>query len=106
MTNRFLQTMCHPSKRQKAIAFLSNMTIIKLNVKIQLLLMCSYDSNAVRGDRPLYLLRAKDPKTVLKAEFQSEYLERRIRKHHSSSRTKFRSISLFKGTKAIMHEYA
>ena len=46
--------------------------------------------------------------TVLEAEFQSEYLERRIRRHHSSSPEPILEAlkSFAKGTKAIMHGYA
>ncbi|RKK90403.1 hypothetical protein BFJ68_g16457 [Fusarium oxysporum] len=51
---------------------------------------------------------SKTPKTVLEASSQSEYLERRIRRHQSSSPAciieAFKSFS--KGTKAIMHEMA
>jgi hypothetical protein len=51
---------------------------------------------------------SKTPKTVREAEFQSEYLERRIRRHHSSSPESileaFKSLS--KGTKAVMYEMA
>ncbi|KAJ0131670.1 hypothetical protein HZ326_25235 [Fusarium oxysporum f. sp. albedinis] len=51
---------------------------------------------------------SKTPKTVLKAEFQSEYLERRIRRHQSSSPESILDAlkSLSKGTKALMHEIA
>ena len=51
---------------------------------------------------------SKTPTTVLEAEFQTEYLERRIRRHHSSSPEPILEAlkSFAKGTKAIMHEYA
>jgi hypothetical protein len=45
---------------------------------------------------------------VLEAEYQSEYLDRRIRRHHSSSPESILEAlkSLSKGTKATMHELA
>ena len=51
---------------------------------------------------------SKTPTTVLEAEFQTEYLERRIRRHHSSSPEPILEAlkSFAKGTKAIMHGYA
>ena len=51
---------------------------------------------------------SKTPKTVLEAGSQSEYLERRIRVHKSSSPESILGAlkSLTKGTKAIMHENA
>ncbi|KAJ0126384.1 Uncharacterized protein HZ326_30513 [Fusarium oxysporum f. sp. albedinis] len=51
---------------------------------------------------------SKTPKTVLEAEYQSEYLDRRIRRHHSSSPESILEAlkSLSKGTKATMHELA
>jgi len=51
---------------------------------------------------------SKTPKTVLEAESQSEYLNRRIRRHQSSSPESILGAlkSLAKGTKAIMHENA
>lgn len=51
---------------------------------------------------------SKTPKTVLEAESQSEYLDRRIRRHHSSSPESILEAlkSLSKGTKATMHELA
>jgi len=51
---------------------------------------------------------SKTPKTVLEAESQSEYLERRIRRHQSSSPVSILEAlkSLSKGTKAVMHEMA
>jgi hypothetical protein len=51
---------------------------------------------------------SKTPKTVLEAGSQSEYLERRIRRHQSSSPESILEAlkSLSKGTKAIMHENA
>jgi regulator of replication initiation timing len=51
---------------------------------------------------------SKTPKTVLEAGSQSEYLERRIRRHQSSSLESILGAlkSLSKGTKAIMHENA
>ncbi|KAJ0132249.1 Uncharacterized protein HZ326_24672 [Fusarium oxysporum f. sp. albedinis] len=51
---------------------------------------------------------SKTPKTVLEAGSQSEYLERRIRRHQSSSPESILGAlkSLYKGTKAIMHENA
>ncbi|KAH7463475.1 hypothetical protein FOMA001_g18107 [Fusarium oxysporum f. sp. matthiolae] len=51
---------------------------------------------------------SKTPKTVLEAEFQSEYLEGRIRRHQSSSPESILDAlkSLSKGTKAVMHEMA
>jgi hypothetical protein len=50
----------------------------------------------------------KTLKTVLEAESQSEYLNRRIRRHQSSSPESILGAlkSLAKGTKAIMHENA
>ncbi|KAL9568850.1 hypothetical protein ACKAV7_006995 [Fusarium commune] len=49
---------------------------------------------------------SKTPKTVLEASSQSEYLERRIRRHQSSSPESILEAlkSLTKGTKAIMHK--
>jgi cell division protein FtsB len=49
---------------------------------------------------------SKTPKTVLEAGSQSEYLARRIRRHHSSSPESVLEAlkSLSKGTKAVMHE--
>ncbi|EMT73510.1 hypothetical protein FOC4_g10000545 [Fusarium odoratissimum] len=51
---------------------------------------------------------SKTPRTLLKAQSQSEYLDRRIRSHKSSSPESileaFKSLS--KGTKAMMHENA
>jgi hypothetical protein len=51
---------------------------------------------------------SKTPKTVLEAGSQSEYLERRIRRHHSSSPESIIAAmkSLEKGTKAVMHKVA
>ena len=51
---------------------------------------------------------SKTPKTVLEAESQSEYLDRRIRRHKSSSPESILEAlkSLSKGTKAMMHENA
>jgi hypothetical protein len=51
---------------------------------------------------------SKTPKTVLKAQSQSEYLDRRIRRHQSSSPESILGAlkSLAKGKKAIMHENA
>jgi regulator of replication initiation timing len=51
---------------------------------------------------------SKTPKTVLEAQFQCEYLDRRIRRHQSSSPESILGAlkSLAKGTKAIMHENA
>ncbi|OBS17525.1 hypothetical protein FPOA_26337 [Fusarium poae] len=51
---------------------------------------------------------SKTPKTVLEAQFQCEYLDRRIRRHKSSSPESILGAlkSLAKGTKAIMHENA
>ena len=48
----------------------------------------------------------KTPKTVLEAQSQSEYLDRRIRRHQSSSPESILGAlkSLSKGTKAVMHE--
>ena len=49
---------------------------------------------------------SKTPKTVLEASSQSEYLERRIKRHQSSSPASILEAlkSLTKGTKAIMHK--
>jgi hypothetical protein len=51
---------------------------------------------------------SKTPKTILEAQSQSEYLERRIRRHQSSSPESILEAlkSLSKGTKAVMHEMA
>lgn len=51
---------------------------------------------------------SKTPKTELEAQSQSEYLDRRIRRHTSSSPESILEAlkSLAKGTKAIMHENA
>jgi hypothetical protein len=51
---------------------------------------------------------SKTPKTVLEAQSQSEYLNRRIRRHQSSSPESILGAlkSLAKGTTAIMHENA
>ncbi|KAG7000073.1 Tigger transposable element-derived protein 1 [Fusarium oxysporum f. sp. conglutinans] len=51
---------------------------------------------------------SKTPKTIIEAELQSEYLERRIRRHQSSSPESILEAlkSLSKGTKAVMHEMA
>jgi hypothetical protein len=51
---------------------------------------------------------SKTPKTVLEAQSQSEYLERRIKRHHSSSPESIIEalMSLAKGTKSNMHELA
>jgi hypothetical protein len=51
---------------------------------------------------------SKTPKTVLEASSQSEYLERRVRRHQSSSPASILEAlkSLSKGTKAIMHQNA
>jgi hypothetical protein len=51
---------------------------------------------------------SKTPKTVLEAGSQSKYLERRIRRHHSSSPESIIEAvkSLEKGTKANMHKLA
>jgi len=50
----------------------------------------------------------KTPKTVLEATSQSEYLERRIRRHQDSSPASIVNTlkSFSKGTKAIMHQIA
>jgi hypothetical protein len=49
---------------------------------------------------------SKTPKTVLEVGSQSEYLAKRIRRHHSSSPESVLEAlkSLSKGTKAVMHE--
>jgi hypothetical protein len=49
---------------------------------------------------------SKTPKTIIEAELQSEYLERRVRRHQSSSPESILEAlkSLSKGTKAVMHE--
>jgi hypothetical protein len=51
---------------------------------------------------------SKTPRTVLEAQSQSEYLDRRIRRHKSSSPESILEAlkSLSKGTKATMHENA
>ncbi|ENH68228.1 hypothetical protein FOC1_g10000541 [Fusarium oxysporum f. sp. cubense race 1] len=51
---------------------------------------------------------SKTPKTVLEAQSQSEYLERWIRRHQSSSPESILEAlkSFSKGTKAVMHEMA
>ncbi|KAL9565161.1 hypothetical protein ACKAV7_010806 [Fusarium commune] len=51
---------------------------------------------------------SKTPKTIIEAELQSEYLERRIRRHQSSSPESILEAlkSLSKGTKAVMHKMA
>jgi hypothetical protein len=51
---------------------------------------------------------SKTPKTVLEAQYQSEYLQRRIIRHHSSSPESILAAlkSLSKGTQAMMHENA
>ncbi|KAL2887374.1 hypothetical protein HOO65_050495 [Ceratocystis lukuohia] len=51
---------------------------------------------------------SRTPRTVLDAKSQSEFLERRIRRHHSSSpQSILESLdSLEKGTKAVMHRVA
>jgi hypothetical protein len=51
---------------------------------------------------------SKTPKTVLEAQYQSEYLQRRIGRHHSSSPESILAAlkSLSKGTQAMMHENA
>src|SRR6478752_2236414 len=51
---------------------------------------------------------SKTPKTIIEAELQSEYLERRVRRHQSSSPESILEAlkSLSKGTKAVMHEMA
>ena len=51
---------------------------------------------------------SKTPKTVLEAQSQSEYLDRRIRRHQGSSPESILGAlkSLTKGTKAMMHENA
>ncbi|RKK76286.1 hypothetical protein BFJ68_g18047 [Fusarium oxysporum] len=51
---------------------------------------------------------SKTPKTVLEAGSQSEYLERRIRQHQSSSPESILEAlkSFSKGTKAVMHKVA
>ncbi|KAL2885554.1 hypothetical protein HOO65_070016 [Ceratocystis lukuohia] len=51
---------------------------------------------------------SKTPKTVLEASSQSEYLERRVRRHQSSSPSSILEAlkSFSKGTMAIMHENA
>jgi hypothetical protein len=51
---------------------------------------------------------SKTPKSILEAGLQSEYLERRIRRHQSSSPESILEAlkSLSKGTKAVMHEMA
>ncbi|PNP76804.1 hypothetical protein FNYG_09820 [Fusarium nygamai] len=51
---------------------------------------------------------SKTPRTVLEAQSQSEYLDRRIRRHKSSSPESILEAlkSLSKGTKAMMHENA
>jgi hypothetical protein len=58
------------------------------------------------GSSTLWVL--KTPKTVLKAESESEYLDRRIRRHQSSSPESILEAlkCLSKGIKAIMHENA
>ena len=57
---------------------------------------------------PLTPWVSKTPKTVLEAGSQSEYLERRIRRHQSSSPESILEAlqSLTKGTKAVMHKVA
>jgi hypothetical protein len=60
------------------------------------------------GTGPSTTWVSKTPKTVLEAGSQSEYLERRIRRHQSSSPESILGAlkSLCKGTKVIMHENA
>ncbi|KAM5529231.1 transposase [Fusarium oxysporum f. sp. phaseoli] len=51
---------------------------------------------------------SRTPRTALEAGSQSEYLQRRIRRHHSSSPESILEAlrSLEKGTKAVMHKVA
>ena len=51
---------------------------------------------------------SRTPRTVLKAGSQSEYLQRRIRRYHSSSPESILEAlrSLEKGTKAVIHKVA
>ena len=51
---------------------------------------------------------SKSPMAVLEAEFQSEYLERQIRRHHSSYPESISEAlkSFSKGTTAVMNELA
>ncbi|SCO92444.1 related to transposase [Fusarium oxysporum] len=51
---------------------------------------------------------SKTPKTAIEAQYQSEYLQRRISRHHSSSPESILAAlkSLSKGTQAMMHENA
>jgi hypothetical protein len=57
---------------------------------------------------PLTPWVSKTPKIVLEAQFQCEYLDRRIRRHQSSSPESILEAlkCLSKGTKVIMHENA
>jgi FtsZ-binding cell division protein ZapB len=63
---------------------------------------------AEEGAEPSTPWVSKTPKTVLEAGSQSEYLERRIRRHKSSSPESILEAlqSLSKGTKAVMHRVA
>jgi hypothetical protein len=58
------------------------------------------------GTEPSTPWVSKTPKTVIEAQSQSEYLEKRIRRHHSSSPESIIEAlkSNTKATKAIMHE--
>jgi hypothetical protein len=51
---------------------------------------------------------SKTPRTILEAQSQSEYLDRRIRRHKSSSPESILEAlkSLSKGTQAMMYENA
>lgn len=63
---------------------------------------------AEEGAEPSTPWASRTPKTVLEAGSQSEYIERRIRRHHSSSPESILEAlqSLAKGTKAVMHKVA
>jgi uncharacterized protein YigA (DUF484 family) len=71
--------------------------------------MCSYGPTPPEEvAEPLTPWVSKTPKTVLEAGSQSEYLERRIRRHHSSSPESIIDAmkSLEKSAKECMHKIA
>ena len=107
-----LQTgMCHPSasytKSLIRVSFLT-MTIIKLNVKIQLLLMCSYglQRRLKTGPSALPLESQRPQWPFLRLNFNLNTLKDKSENIIVAPEPILEALkSLAKGTKAIMHEY-
>jgi spore germination protein GerM len=76
--------------------------ISKLNVQLRTPTSIEEEAQQVQS------WTSRTPRTVLEARPQSEYLQGRIKRYHSSSLDLILEAlrSLFKGTKAVMHKVA